>query len=207
MNPYLLAIGVYALILIGAGLMVTRHVKGTADFFVAGRKLGPALLFTTLIAPNIGAGSTVGVAGIGYKLGISAWWWIAASAVGSLILAFVVGPAIWRIAKAHNLFTLGDYLEHRYSRQFRGFISLMMAVGTLAIFAGQLMGIAWILTAVAGTSKTVGVLLGAGVVVLYFGAGGLLSAAFVNIIQIAVKFAGFYWQCLLHCSMLADGKV
>lgn len=191
MNPYLLAIGVYALILIGAGLMVTRHVKGTADFFVAGRKLGPALLFTTLIAPNIGAGSTVGVAGIGYKLGISAWWWIAASAVGSLILAFVVGPAIWRIAKAHNLFTLGDYLEHRYSRQFRGFISLMMAVGTLAIFAGQLMGIAWILTAVAGTSKTVGVLLGAGVVVLYFGAGGLLSAAFVNIIQIAVKFAGF----------------
>jgi SSS family solute:Na+ symporter len=191
MNPYLLAIVVYAFILITVGFIVTKRVKGASDFFVAGRRLGPALLFTTLIAPNIGAGSTVGVAGVGYKFGISAWWWIASSAVGSIVLAFLIGPAIWKVAKKYNLYTLGDYLDHRYNRYFRGLISLMMAVGTLAIFAGQLMGIAWILTAAAGTSKTVGVLIGATVVVLYFGAGGLLSAAFVNIIQIVVKFIGF----------------
>jgi SSS family solute:Na+ symporter len=148
-------------------------------------------MFATLIAPNIGAGSTVGVAGLGYTLGISAWWWIVASAVGSLILAFAVGPAIWKVAKRHNLLTLGDYLEYRYSRNFRGFISLMMAIGSLAIFAGQLMGIAWILSVVAGTGKTIGILMGACVVVLYFGAGGLLSTAVVNIIEIVVKFIGF----------------
>lgn len=191
MNEYLIAIIVYAVILIAIGTFVTRYVQGAADFFVAGRKLGPALLFTTLIAPNIGAGSTVGVAGVGYTFGLSAWWWIAASAVGSFLLAFIVGPAIWRVAKTHDLYTLGDYLDFRYNRAFRGFVSGMMAIGTLAIFAGQLMGIAWILTAVAGTSKAVGVLIGAVVVVLYFGAGGLLSAAIVNVIQIIVKFFGF----------------
>ena len=99
MNAYLLSIVIYALILIAVGFIVTRRVKGASDFFVAGRKLGPALLFTTLIAPNIGGGSTVGVAGLGYKFGVSAWWWIGASALGSFILAVVVGPAIWRIAK------------------------------------------------------------------------------------------------------------
>ncbi|MDF2633883.1 MAG: Na+/solute symporter [Pelosinus sp.] len=191
MNPYLVAIIAYACILVAVGFIATRGVKGASDFFVAGRRLGPALLFTTLIAPNIGAGSTVGVAGVGYKFGISAWWWIASSAVGSVILAFIVGPAIWQVAKKYNLFTLGDYLDYRYNRNFRGLISLMMAIGTLAIFAGQLMGIAWILTAVAGTSKTVGILVGAIVVILYFGAGGLLAATFVNSIQIVVKFAGF----------------
>jgi SSS family solute:Na+ symporter len=191
MNPYLVAIIVYACFLVAVGFIATRGVKGASDFFVAGRRLGPALLFTTLIAPNIGAGSTVGVAGVGYKFGISAWWWIASSAVGSVILAFIVGPAIWQVAKKYNLYTLGDYLDYRYNRNFRGLISLMMAIGTLAIFAGQLMGIAWILTAVAGTSKTVGILIGAIVVVLYFGAGGLLAATFVNSIQIVVKFAGF----------------
>lgn len=191
MNPYLVAIIVYAIILVLVGFIATKGVKGASDFFVAGRRLGSALLFTTLIAPNIGAGSTVGVAGVGYKFGISAWWWIASSAVGSVILAFVVGPAIWKVAKKYDLYTLGDYLDHRYNRNFRGLISLMMAIGTLAIFAGQLMGIAWILTAVAGTSKTVGILVGAIVVVLYFGAGGLLAATFVNSIQIAVKFLGF----------------
>lgn len=191
MNPYLVAIIAYACLLVAVGFIATKRVKGTSDFFVAGRRLGPALLFTTLIAPNIGAGSTVGVAGVGYKFGISAWWWIASSAVGSVILAFIVGPAIWRVAKKYNLYTLGDYLDYRYNRNFRGLISLMMAIGTLAIFAGQLMGIAWILTAVAGTGKTVGILIGAIVVVLYFGAGGLLAATFVNSIQIVVKFAGF----------------
>lgn len=191
MNAYLAVIIVYAIILIAVGFIATRKLQGVSDFFVAGRKLGPGLLFTTLIAPNIGAGSTVGVAGLGYKFGVSAWWWIGASAFGSFILAFAVGPAIWRVAKKHNLFTLGDFLDFRYNRNFRGLISVLMGIGSLAIFAGQLMGIAWILGVVAGTDKIAGVLIAALVVVLYFGAGGLLSAAFVNIIQIGVKFIGF----------------
>lgn len=192
MNGYVWVILLYALFLIVIGFFIRKYVKGVADFFVAGRKLGPALLFTTLIAPNIGAGSTVGNAGLGYKFGISAVWWIVTSAIGTYILAFFVAPAIWRIAKEHNLYTLGDYLDYRYHKYFRGLISALMAVGTLAIFAGQLMGIAWIMTAVAGTTKFVGVLIGAIVVVLYFGVGGLLSAAYVNIIEIFVKFCGFF---------------
>lgn len=191
MNGYVWAILIYALVLIAIGFMVKRRVKGAADFFVAGRRLGPALLFTTLIAPNIGAGSTVGVAGMGYQFGLSAWWWIGSAALGSAILALFVGPAIWRVAKKHNLYTLGDYLELRYNRNFRGLICLLLAIGTLAIFAGQLMGIAWILETVAGTSKEVGVIIGAIVVVLYFGVGGLLSTVFVNIVEIVVKFFGF----------------
>lgn len=192
MNVYLLSIIIYAFVLIIVGFIATKRVKGASDFFVAGRKLGPALLFTTLIAPNIGAGSTVGVAGLGYKFGVSAWWWIAASAIGSFVLAFVVGPAIWQVAKNYNLYTLGDYLDFRYNKNFRGLISLLMAVGSIAIFAGQLMGIAWILGVVAGIGKSTGILIAALLVVLYFAAGGLLSTAFVNIIQIIVKFIGFF---------------
>ena len=191
MNGYTWVIVLYALLLIGVGFMITKKVKGSADYFVGGRTFGPALLFITMIAPNIGAGSTVGVAGLGFKVGLSAAWWIVASAVGTFVLAFIVGPAIWRLAKEHDFYTLGDYLDYRYNRNFRGLISLMMAFGTVAIFAGQLMGIAWILSAVAGISKTVGILIGAIVVVLYFGAGGMLAAAYVNIIQATVKLIGF----------------
>lgn len=191
MNGYTWVIVLYALLLIGAGFIIAKRVKGSADYFVGGRKFGTALLFITMVAPNIGAGSTVGVAGLGFKVGISAAWWIVASAVGTFILAFVVGPAIWRLSKEHDFYTLGDYLDYRYNKNFRGLISLMMAVGTIAIFAGQLMGIAWILSAVAGISKTVGILIGAAVVILYFGAGGLLVAAYVNIIEAIVKLIGF----------------
>ncbi|SDF58765.1 sodium:solute symporter family protein [Sporolituus thermophilus] len=191
MNHYLMAIVFYAVLLILTGFIVTRYVKGAADFFVAGRQLGPGLLFTTLIAANIGAGSTVGVTGIAYQHGLSAWWWIGTSAVGSLVLAYFVGPQIWQVAQKYNLYTLGDYLDMRYSRYFRGLIALMMAVGTLALFAGQLIGIAWILGVVAGVGKTMGIIIGAMVTTLYFAAGGLLSAVIVNILEVAVIFAGF----------------
>ncbi len=191
MNGYIVVIALYALFLIGLGTFISRKVKTTDDFFVGGRSLGGMLLFITLVAPNIGAGSTVGVAGLGFSHGLSAVWWIVASAIGTFILAFTVGPVIWELAKKHNFYTLGDYLEYRYNKNFRGLISLLMAVGTVAIFAGQLMGVAWILSVVADVSKETGIFISALVIVPYFYAGGLLSAAYVNMIEAAVKLTGF----------------
>lgn len=191
MNAYLVTIFLYAVLLVAVGLWVTRRVQKVGDFFVAGRQLGPGLLFTTLLAANIGAGSTVGVTGLGYKFGLSAWWWIGASALGSLILAYTVGPKIWQVSQKYNLYTLGDYFDHRYNQYFRLFIAVMMLVGTLALLAGQLIGIAWILQVAAGLPKTTGIILGAVVITLYFAAGGLLSSAIVNLLELAVILAGF----------------
>ncbi|MBQ3586704.1 MAG: sodium:solute symporter family protein, partial [Synergistaceae bacterium] len=182
---------VYAVILVAIGAFIGRKAKSASDFFVAGRKFGAGLLFTSLIAANLGAGSTVGVTALAYTLGVSAWWWIGSAGRGSLILAYVVGPKIWRIARKNNYYTLSDYLDARYSKAFSGIISLMMSVGTLALFAGQLLGIAWILEVAAGIPKAQGVIIGAVVTTLYFAAGGLLSSAVVNIVEVAVILAGF----------------
>ena len=190
-NSYLVVIVGYALFLILLGYGIGKHVKGASDFFVGGRSFSWKLLFTTLIAANIGAGSTVGVTGLAYRHGVSSWWWIGCSGLGSLILAYVVGPAVWRVAKRYNLFTMGDYLDHRYSHAFRGVTSTMIAIGTLALFSGQLLGIAWILNVVAGMPKLYGIMMAAIVVTLYFSSGGLKSAAVVNIIELAVILVGF----------------
>ncbi len=191
MNIYLLTIICYAILLIGIGYFIGRHVKGAADFFVGNRTFGWPLLFTTLLAANIGAGSTVGVTGLAYKYGLSSWWWIGCSGVGSLILAYFVGPKVWEAAKKYNLYTMGDYLDMRYAKAFRAITSTMMAVGTLALFSGQLIGIAWILDVVAGIDKLYGIIIGSVVVTIYFSAGGLRSAAIVNILELAVILLGF----------------
>lgn len=191
MNFYLISIICYAVLLIGIGWFIGRHVKGASDFFVGNRSFSWQLLFTTLIAANIGAGSTVGVTGLAFKHGVSSWWWIGCSAIGSMFLAYFVGPKVWVLAKKYNLYTLGDYLDLRYARAFRGITSGMMVVGTLALFSGQLIGIAWILNVVADVDKTLGTIIGAVVVTLYFTAGGLLSAAIVNIVEVVVIFGGF----------------
>ncbi len=187
----LVFIVIYALLLVFVGAFIGRKVKNASDFFVAGRNLNSGMLFTTLIAANLGAGSTVGVTALAWKYGISAWWWIGSSGIGSLILAFIVGPKIWRIAREKKFYTLSDYLDYRYSKFFSLILSVMMSIGTLALFSGQLLGIAWILDVAAGIPKTMGVIIGALVTTLYFTAGGLLSSAFVNIIEVAVILAGF----------------
>ena len=190
MNLYLIFLFAYAVLLIVVGLLVSRRVKKAADFFVAGRTLGPGLLATTFLAANIGAGSTVGASGLGYRFGLSAWWWVGSAAIGSFILAATVGPKIWVIAEKYQFDTVGDYLDRRYSRAVRATVAVLLWLGTLAILAAQLIAIAWILDVVAGLPKWQGCLLGGLVVVTYFAAGGLLTAVWVNLIELIVLLTG-----------------
>ena len=160
MSLHLALLLAYSALQILLGLWIGRRVKSASDFFVAGRRLGPGLLFSTMVAANIGAGSTVGAAGLGYRDGLSAWWWVGSAAIGSVFLAFFVGPRIRRIAQEQGLHTVGDYLEYRYSRSVRGVVAVLLWVGTLTILAGQLVAMGVVLHAVAGVPRYVGSILG-----------------------------------------------
>ncbi|MFN7978737.1 MAG: sodium:solute symporter family protein [Vicinamibacterales bacterium] len=190
MTASLLLLLVYSAAIIGLGLWIGRKVRTAEGFFVAGRSLGPGLLFSTMLAANIGAGSTVGATGLGYRDGLAAWWWVGSAAIGSVVLAFWIGPAIHRITVRHNLRTVGDYLEHRYGPSVRLLIGLLLWVGALFILAGQLIALSWILGVVAGVPKLWGCIIGGVVVTTYFAAGGLLTSAWVNMVQLAVKLVG-----------------
>jgi SSS family solute:Na+ symporter len=181
----------YSIGIVVLGLVISRRVRSAGDFLVAGRALGPGLISTTFLAANIGAGSTVGATGIGYQIGLSAWWWVGSAAIGSLILANTVGPKIWKLARDNDLQTMGDFLDLRYNRTVRGLIAALIWIGTLAILAGQLIAISRILEIVVGLPKWQGALAGGVVVMAYFGAGGFATAARVNAVQLAVMLGGF----------------
>lgn len=191
MNSQLALLLAYSALMVGVGAIIGRRVRSTDSFFVASRGLGPGLLFATLLAANVGAGSTVGAASLGYENGVSAWWWVGAASIGSLVQAFWVGPWMRREAAARGLKTVGDYLEQRYSTSVRVIVATLLWFGTLAILAGQLIAMSTSLTAVAGTPKWVGCVLGGVVMTAYFSAGGLLSSAWVNLLQLAVLLLGF----------------
>ncbi len=191
MNPYVLFLIVYSVAQTAFGLWIARRVRASGDFFVAGRRLGPGLMFSTVLAANIGAGSTVGATGLAYQEGLSAWWWNGSAGLGSLVLAFWIGPKIWREAARHNFYTVGDYLERRYGASVRGAIAALTWLGTLFILAGQLIAGAAVLNVVAGVPMGAGALIGGVVMTIYFTAGGLLSSAWVNAAQLVVLLAGF----------------
>jgi len=191
MNLHLTILLTYSAVLMGIGLWIGRRVRNVNDFFVAGRRLGPSLLFSTMLAANIGAGSTVAAAGLGYADGLSAWWWVGSAGLGSLVLAFWIGPRMRRLAAKHQFRTLGDYLEYRFGKGVRATTSVLMWFCTLALLAAQLIGIGWVLNVVIGIDRWVGSVIGGIVVIVYFSAGGLLTAAWINLIQLVVLLTGF----------------
>lgn len=179
------------MLMIALGVVASRGVRQSSAFFVAGRNLSGGLLFATLIAANIGAGSTVGATGLGYRDGFSAWWWVGSAGIGSLVLALTVGPRIWRVASDHSLYTVGDFLEFRFDRRVKAFVALLLWLGSLTLLAGQLIAMAWILNVTVGVSKPLGCAIGAAIATTYFATGGLHSTARVNVFQVIVKGLGF----------------
>jgi SSS family solute:Na+ symporter len=181
----------YSVVIVGLGIWTARYVRSSSAFFVAGRSLGPGLVFSSMLAANIGAGSTVGAAGLAYQDGISAWWWVGSAGLGSFVFAFLVAPRLWRLASEHDFYTTGDYLEYRYGPRTRTLAISLVGLGTLALLAGQLIAGAAILNVITGIPRWGGALLGGAIMTVYFTAGGLLGTAWVNTLQLAVMLVGF----------------
>jgi len=190
-NTALIFLLAYTIGLTAFGVWIGRLVKVPADFFVAGRRLTWPLVGATVLAANIGAGTTVGTAGLAYKDGISALWWNGAVGIGTLVLALWVGPKLWALATARGHFTVGDFLEDRYGGTVRGLVAILIAVGALALLAGQLIAGAAVLEVVAGLPRWQGIAIGGIAMTVYFTAGGLLSSAWVNALQLVLLIGGF----------------
>lgn len=193
----------YSAVLIVLGVWIGRRVESARQFFVAERQLGPFLLFATILAANIGAGTTMGAASLGYRDGISAWWWVGSAGLGTLLMAYSIGPRIWRQARDHDLRTVGDYLEWRYGPSVRCVTAALLWVASLTALSAQLVAVAFVLNVVAGVPAAVGCVLGGVVVTAYFTAGGLLTSAWVNLVQLVVLGVGF--ALALPIAMAAAG--
>ena len=191
MSLHLALVLAYSAAVVGIGLWTARLIRNSSDFFVAGRNLGAGLIFTSMIAANIGAGATIGAAGLAYRDGLSAWWWSGSAGIGSLVLAFWVGPKLWRLASEHGFFTTGDFLEFRYGPSVRLVIAVLIGLISLVILAAQLIAGAAVVSAITGVPRWVGAVAGGVVMTSYFAAGGLLGTAWVNTLQLFVMLLGF----------------
>ena len=191
MTLHLTLLIVYSVGVVGLGIWTARFVRTSSAFFVAGRSLGPGLILASMLAANIGAGTTVGATGLAYRDGLSAWWYVGSAGIGSLIFAFTVAPRLWRLAKEHDFYTTGDYLEFRYGPAVRAVATALVAIGSLSLLAGQLIAGATIINIITGAPRWAGSLIGGAIMTIYFTAGGLLGTAWVNTLQLIVMLGGF----------------
>ena len=87
----------------------------------------------------------------------------------------------------------------------RGMYRGLLWIGSLFILAGQLVAIGAILEPSRGIPAAAGCAIGGVVIRVYFAAGGLLTSARVNVVQLFVKLAGFAVAVPLAFGAVAGG--
>ncbi|MDR2117723.1 MAG: sodium/solute symporter [Planctomycetaceae bacterium] len=115
----------FIIAVVAVGIGMSRGTQGSESYFLAGRGLGWWLIGFSLIAANISTEQFVGMSGSAGNyvgLAIASYEWMAA--VTLVIVGFVFLP---QFLKA-GVYTIPEFLEKRYNRFSRTFMSLIMMI-------------------------------------------------------------------------------
>lgn len=169
------------------GASFYKWIKTPDDFYVAGRKLTPFILASTLTATNISLYSFVGVSGTAYQHGISIIWqtW-----TGNMALV-LAGLFILPIMRRLRIRTIPEMLELRYNGMVRLLVSCLW-VFRLAFYLGVVLyagaSAAQQITGI--QSFTFWVSLFTLVIVVYTMLGGMWSIVFTDALQFLLMMLG-----------------
>ncbi len=179
MNIYVGFLLVYLFFLVAVAFRYSRRVRTQEDFSVAGRSLNAFVLFGTLLATWIGTGSIFGNAEKTYRVGVAAIIIPISSLAGICILYFLASRA-----RGLRGITVQDLLERRYNAGARlmGTICLVIAYSTIVSYQYRAAG-AVLNLALPGLSVEKSILIVTSFIILYTALAGMISIAYVGVIQ------------------------
>jgi SSS family solute:Na+ symporter len=183
---------VYLVAMLAFGFWGKSRTKDSADFLVAGRRLGPMLYTGTMAAVVLGGASTVGGVGLGYKYGISGMWLVVAIAVGLLLLSLVFAGRIQRL----KVYTVAQMLKLRYGVDATASSGIVMAAYTLMLSVTSTIAYATVFNVLFATDRTVSVIIGGAIVMLYSSIGGMWSITLTDMVQFVLKTIGIFFLLL-----------
>ncbi|MCC7442759.1 MAG: sodium:solute symporter family protein [Bdellovibrionales bacterium] len=166
---------------------VSRRIRNDADYFLAGRSLGPALASISIFATWFGAETCIGSAGAIFGGGLSD---SRADPFGYtlclLIAATFLAAQLWK----RKLTTLGDLFRQRYSPGVEKLAVFVMIPSSLIWAAAQIKAFGHILSTALPISLQLAVFAAALFVVVYSALGGMLGDVLTDTIQGVVLVVG-----------------
>lgn len=107
------------------GILAARKIKSADDYNVGGRSSGTGLVAGTIIGTIIGGAATVGTAQLGFKLGLTAWWFTLGSGIALLIMAIFYAVPLRR----SGLTTVSEFLVVNYGKPAGWLSSISASAG------------------------------------------------------------------------------
>lgn len=193
----------YLLVSVAIGLFAATRVHSSKDFAVAGRSLPLPIVIATVFATWFGAEAVLGISATFVKEGLRG---VVADPFGSSMCLMLAGlffaPRLYRL----NMLTVGDYYRFRYNRAVEVLCTLCIVASYLGWVAAQFKVLGLVLNVVTegAVSQSVGIMIGAAIVLTYTTFGGMFSVAILDFVQISVIIGGLLYIASI-VSELAGG--
>lgn len=184
----LIIIALYFMVMLAIGLVSRRKARGADDFFVAGRKSSSPFIAGSLLATIIGGSATIGMAGLGFKQGLTGAWWLLVGSIGLIFLGFFFARRVRRLA----LYTLPELVEKQYDRRMALAASILIVVAWVGIIAAQIIAAGKILGILGIGSPTLWMVLFTVIFVTYTVLGGQHAIIRTDFLQAIVIFIGIF---------------
>ena len=189
--PIITALCAYVFLTLLVGVYAGRRVKDSADFVVAGRRLGILLATGTLAATWFGTGTVLGAAGAAYKGGFLA---IIADPFGAALCLFLAGLFYVRMMRRMGVSTIAEFFERRFGKTAGVVAAACTIPAYLGWVASLMVGFGKIIHALTGLDAVVGTCLGAAIVLIYTTVGGMWAVTLTDFIQVAVLTLGLIFM-------------
>jgi solute:Na+ symporter, SSS family len=182
----------YLLASIGIGLYAATRVKNTTDYVAAGRNLPLYITVATVFATWFGSETVLGISATFLDEGMRGLW---SDPFGASLCLILVGLFFARPLYRMNLLTLGDYYRQRYGRTVEVLCSIAIVLSYLGWVSAQItaLGLVFNILSEGAISNETGMLIGAGVVLLYTLYGGMWSVALTDFMQMTIIVIGLFY--------------
>jgi len=194
----LIIIALYFLAMLAIGMVSRRRAKGVDDFFVAGRKSSSPFIVGSLLATIIGGSATIGMAGLGFKQGLTGAWWLLVGSIGLVFLGLFFARKVRRLA----LYTLPELVEKQYDRRMALAASILIVVAWVGIIAAQIIAAGKILGILGAGSPTMWMVVFTVIFVAYTVLGGQHAIIRTDFLQALVIFIGIFVGLALFLTRL-----
>lgn len=182
----------YLVISVAIGLYAATRVKNTGDYAVAGRSLPLYIVIATVFATWFGSETVLGIPARFIQGGLRG---IIEDPFGSSMCLILFGLFFARKLYRMNMLTIGDYYRQRYNRTVEVIVSLCIVISYLGWVSAQItaLGLVFNVLSQGAISPSMGMIIGAAIVLAYTLFGGMWSVALTDFFQMIIIVVGMVY--------------
>ncbi len=177
---------VYLLVIVGVGLVMSRKVKSSDDFWVGGRSVGPIATAVSYCAAYVSTSAIIGSTSMYYLYGLG---YAGLEAMLSVLLCcfaifVILGPKVRALSERLNVVSMSGFLAIRYSsNKLRLLCGVLVAVMMIPYAVAATKGIGDTINAVVGIPYVTAIIILCVVACLYLITSGYWGVATTDLIQ------------------------